>query len=101
MKKLKDEAGFGIIGLLLSVLILGFLYYFMMKNYLNPPNKDLKSLDGVAAEGIDTRSYQGMVKSAKDKVEQLNQKIAQNDEQMKKMLDKYNSGSGEEPSNGR
>jgi hypothetical protein len=96
MKKPKDMAGFGVIGLLLSVLIIGFLYYIMMKTYFNSSNKGPGGFEAVSNEGVNTGSYPEMVKSAKDRVEQYNQKVAQNGEQMKDMLNKINENSGRE-----
>ncbi|MCK4533354.1 type II secretion system protein [bacterium] len=74
---MKRKEGFGLIEILLVVVIIGFLYYTMMKVSINNPIIDKE----LAKEGIDTTSYPGMINITKEKVSSINQKIKQQENQ--------------------
>ena len=88
-KILKDE-GFAFLSIVFALLIIALLYFAVMKLYFESGTKKLQNVPGVAEQGIDTSSYQTMVKSAKTKVNEFNKQIEKNDEKMKKLLE--NSG---------
>ncbi len=72
--QLTGNGGFlSILGVLLSLLIIGYMSYLMLKSYTKEPLKD-KATSGVLAEqGIKTDSYQGIMDSTKTKLNQVTQ----------------------------
>ncbi len=74
---MKRKKGFGLIEILLVVIIIGFLYYKMMKTSMNNPAFDKE----LAKEGIDTTGYPGMINITKEKVNKINQKIKEQENQ--------------------
>ncbi len=74
---MKRKKGFGLIEILIVVVIIGFLYYTMMNISMN--NSSISK--ELAKEGINTSDLPGMINTAKDKVNQINQKIKEQENQ--------------------
>ncbi len=80
---MKRQKGFGLIELLLVIFIIGFLYYAMMKISMNNPAIDKELRDSLKKEGIAPTGYPGMINITKEKVNSINQKIKEQENQWK------------------
>ncbi|MDO8535501.1 MAG: hypothetical protein Q7S30_00585 [Candidatus Omnitrophota bacterium] len=71
---MKDRAGgvqmlFGLVGILLSLMIVVFLYYLTAKAYLVKPKIDKETQKIASEQGIDTGNYRSLVDTVKKKLQ--------------------------------
>jgi hypothetical protein len=81
------DRGFAVISMLLALAVIAFLYFYMMKTYFGKPQLPGELKESAAASGVDTASYPSLIKSAKDRVEQLDKRTIEEQEKMQKLLD--------------
>jgi len=62
------------VGLLLAVLVMGFLAHFMMKAYFQKPPVDQATAASLKQEGIQSDNYQVLLNSVRQKLDDVNQR---------------------------
>jgi hypothetical protein len=69
------QQGFlSIVGLLLTVLVMGFLAYFMMKTYFQKPPVDQATATSLEQAGIRSDNYQVLMNSVKQQLGDINKR---------------------------
>jgi len=66
------KTGFALIGLLVALIILSFLYLIAMKKFFPEGQKD--NIDrSLAREGIDSSNSKALIESTREKIDDINQ----------------------------
>ncbi len=74
MKKIKNDGFLSLLGILLTLIIIGFLSYTAFKNYSSSVSQTDKSMDKTFKEqGINTTSYQAVLDTTRKRVNDLTQ----------------------------
>jgi len=68
----KKNGFLSLLGLILTVGIIIFLFYLSINTYLNKPVVDKESQKALAEQGIDTSSRQAVLESTKRKIADIN-----------------------------
>lgn len=81
---MKNQKGFSLLGMLISIVIIVLLYYALMK-FLPKQIVSKKTQKSLAEQGIDTDNYKDLIDTAKNKMEEVNKKIKDREELLKNM----------------
>lgn len=79
------NAGFiGLLGLLLTLVIISIMAYLALNSYLKPPlpQKNIEKSLPLSEQGIDTASYQSVVDTTKKKLDDIQKQQLDNLKQM-------------------
>jgi len=71
--KLGEQGFLSWVGLLLAVLIMGFMAKFLMKAYFQQPPVDKNTASSLQQQGIRTDNYQVLMNSVRQKLNDVNQ----------------------------
>jgi type II secretory pathway pseudopilin PulG len=80
-----NKRGFSLITLLLSVLVLGFLYYFATQIYFKSSPSGRKIKKELAGEGIKTDNYADMLESTQKKAEEVSRNLKKRQDELNKV----------------
>lgn len=75
IRTIRGKEGFlGLLEILLALIIIAIIYIFIVKLYLKKPVQNEEIQKSLSEENIETSSPQGIVDSARKKVDALNKK---------------------------
>ena len=85
MSTLLGKKGFfSLLGLLLTVLIIGVLCYFLLNVYLKRPLFNAETKKSLSEQGIDSSSYQSTLDSTRKEIRNINRKILEREKEIQK-----------------
>lgn len=72
---LNRETGFSLIGMLLALVIIAILYLLIIRVYFGGSPASRETEEFLNEQGIDTNNYQGLIKSTREKREEINKEL--------------------------
>ena len=73
---------FTLLGVLLAIVIVFFLFYLLSKVYFGNPSSDNKTKEFLSKQGIDASSHKTILDSTTKKIEDINKKLRSQTEEL-------------------
>ena len=72
---LNRETGFALLGLLLAIVIIAILYLLVIRVYFRGSPASRETEEFLNEQAIDTDNYQGLIKSTREKKDEINKEL--------------------------